>query len=85
MSEHEGNPKTRKFTLQESKLLIEGKFWEDELEDEDFIEKADDAILKQAAAKANKAIYINRDNLDNGDEAGVVRRSYSNCCEDWSH
>ena len=62
-TEHaEGNPRIKVYTLIEAKKLAEGKFHEDDDDDEDGNEG--DALIGQAA-KVNKAIYLNRDNLEN--------------------
>ena len=62
-SEHEGNPKQKIYTMAEAKLLDQGKFHEenDEEENDDDAENA----LEKADAKVNKAVFLTRDNLQN--------------------
>ena len=56
-------PKERAFKMEEALKLEEGTLWEDE-DDED--ERADMQALEKANNdKVNKAVYLNRDNLEN--------------------
>lgn len=58
-----GAPKERAFKMEEALKLEEGTLWEDE-DDED--ERADMQALEKATNdKVNKAVYLNRDNLEN--------------------
>ena len=60
------NPRYREFTLKEANQMAEGKFHDEDDEDQDFVIDADEEALKDAADnKANRAIYINRQNLKN--------------------
>ena len=56
-------PRDREFKMEEALKLEEGTLWEDE-SDED--ERADMQALEKANHdKVNKAVYLNRDNLEN--------------------
>lgn len=63
LSEH---PREREFSLKEAEVLQEGEFWVEEEEDVTRLtqKERDEKFLATQLDKANRAMYINRDNLE---------------------
>lgn len=63
LKKSQNDPKNTKFTLETAKVLAEGTYWDDEDDDdENFVDKA---FEKATNDKVNKAVYLNRENLEN--------------------
>ena len=62
LKKSQNDPKNTKFTLETAKVLEEGTYWDDDDDEDDFVDKA---FEKATNDKVNKAVYLNRENLEN--------------------
>ena len=63
LKKSQNDPKNTKFNLKTAEILAEGTFWDDEDDDDENF--ADKAFEKATNDKVNKAVYLNRENLEN--------------------